>query len=53
VFGFAKNERANIEDRELAALQKLAGDLLAMSLPALARASSDGTLIEICTETAP
>ena len=53
VFGFAKNERANIEDRELAALQKLAGDLLGMSLPALARASSDGTLIEICTETAP
>jgi len=53
VFGFAKNERANIEDRELAALRKLAGDLLAMTPPDLVRAADAGTLTEICTETEP
>lgn len=53
VFGFAKNERANIEDRELTALQKLAGDLLAMTPPDLARATGEGVLTEICTEAGP
>lgn len=53
VFGFAKSERANVDAKELAALQKLAGDLLRMIPASLDRAANDGTLDEICKETEP
>ncbi len=48
VFGFAKNQRANIDDGELEALQDLAGDLMGMTLPQLELSVADGTLLEIC-----
>ncbi len=52
VFGFAKNERANIEGRELTTLRKLAEDLLARTPADLSRALAGGTLTEICKESA-
>lgn len=48
VFGFEKNERANVSPDELAALQDVAADLLARSGPELDRAVADGNLQEIC-----
>ena len=48
VFGFDKNERANISGEELAALQDLAADLLARTSAQLGAAVADGTLQEIC-----
>jgi len=48
VFGFEKNERANISTTELEALQALAADLLALSGDQLNRAVEDGALQEIC-----
>jgi hypothetical protein len=48
VFGFEKNERANIDDTELAALQELAAALLTQSAAQLAIAAADGALTEIC-----
>jgi hypothetical protein len=48
VFGFEKNERANIDDTELAALQELAAVLLTQSAAQLAIAAADGALTEIC-----
>lgn len=48
VFGFEKNERANITTAELEALQTLAGSLLNLSLTQLDIAVADGTLQEIC-----
>ncbi|MDR0843224.1 MAG: type II toxin-antitoxin system RelE/ParE family toxin, partial [Acidobacteriota bacterium] len=48
VFGFAKNERANINDDELEGLQTLAADLLGRSGRQLDEAVADGTLVEIC-----
>lgn len=48
VFGFEKNERANISHDELETLQVLAADLLARTPPQLAEAIADGTLQEIC-----
>lgn len=48
VFGFKKNERANISDDELEALQDLAADLLARNDAQLNQAISDGVLQEIC-----
>lgn len=50
VFGFEKNERANISPTELEALQALAADLLALSGDQLNRAVEDGALQEICHE---
>ena len=50
VFGFGKNERANIDDRELAALQKLAGVLLKLDADRIAIELESGTLTEICYE---
>jgi hypothetical protein len=47
VHGFAKNERDNIRDDELAALKKLAGELLNYDDAALARALAAGTLMEV------
>jgi hypothetical protein len=48
VFGFEKNERANISDGELAALQDVAADLLGRTESALDTAVQDGSLQEIC-----
>lgn len=48
VFGFEKNERANITASELEALQTLAGSLLNLSVIQLDTAVADGTLQEIC-----
>jgi hypothetical protein len=48
VFGFEKNERADVTANELEALQMLASDLLALSGPQLDQAVEDGALQEIC-----
>ena len=48
VFGFEKNERANISREELEALQDLAADLLNRTPPQLEASIADGTLHEIC-----
>jgi hypothetical protein len=51
VHGFAKNERDNIDDGELAALRKLAEVMLAFNDTALCHALENNTLIEvICDE---
>ena len=47
VYGFAKNERANISDKELKALKLLAAELLSYTKPALAKAIKAGELIEV------
>lgn len=48
VFGFEKNERANISDKELEALQEIATDLLARTAQQLNKAIEDDSLQEIC-----
>ncbi len=48
VFGFEKNERANIDSEELGALQDLAADLLVRTARQLSEATEDGSLQEIC-----
>jgi hypothetical protein len=48
VYGFEKNDRANISDDELEALKDLAEQLLARTGHQLAEALNDGTLMEIC-----
>ena len=50
VFGFGKNERANIEDDELEALQNMAADLLKLDAKELDAAVMNGALQEICHE---
>lgn len=50
VFGFEKNERANIADDELAALQDIATELLAQTGQQLDEAIQDGSLQEICND---
>lgn len=50
VFGFEKNERANIADDELEALQELATLLLARTGRQLDEAIQDGSLQEICDD---
>ena len=52
VYGFEKNERANIDDRELAAFQQLAGALLKLDASRLAAEQELGNLTEICYEEA-
>lgn len=47
VFGFEKNDRANINDQELEALQTLAADLLQRTELQLDAAVSDGSLVEM------
>jgi hypothetical protein len=47
VYGFAKNERANINDLELKALKLLAKELLNYSAASLSKAMKAGELIEI------
>jgi len=48
VFGFEKNDRANISDEELEGLQAVAADLLARTTKQLDEAVADGALQEIC-----
>ena len=48
VFGFEKNDRANIGDDELDALKDIAHDLLARTSTQLDVAVRDGALEEIC-----
>ncbi len=48
VFGFEKNDRANIADDELEALQEIAAQLLARTGRQLDEAAADGSLQEIC-----
>lgn len=50
LYGFGKNEQANIDDRELAALQKLAGALLSMTPAQLAHAVAERELVEMTDE---
>lgn len=50
VFGFEKNERANIGDDELEALQEVAEQLLARTGRQLDEAVEDGSLLEICDD---
>jgi len=50
LFGFEKNERDNIDDRELVALRKLAEALLNLDAGEIARELEAGTLMEICHE---
>ena len=47
VYGFAKNERANIGDKELKAFKLLATELLGYQPAALRKATKTGELIEI------
>jgi hypothetical protein len=48
VYGFEKNDRANIADDELEALQDIAAELLARTGRQLDEAVEDGSLQEIC-----
>ena len=47
VYGFAKNERANVTAKELRALKMLAKELLSYSKASLAKATKAGELVEI------
>jgi hypothetical protein len=46
LFGFAKNERENIEDAELTTLREIAATFLSASDEGIAQALRDGVLIE-------
>lgn len=48
VFGFEKNEKANVSANELAALQILAVELLVLTVQQLDEAIHNGALQEIC-----
>jgi len=50
LYGFGKNEQANIDDRELAALQKLATALLSMTPAQLEHAVAKKELVEMTDE---
>jgi hypothetical protein len=50
LYGFGKNEQANIDDRELAALQKLASALLSMTSAQIEHAVAEKELVEITDE---
>ncbi len=47
VYGFPKNERANIDKDETEALRKLATHLLSLTAQAVTRATEAGELIEV------
>jgi hypothetical protein len=52
VYGFEKNERANIDDRELATFRRLADVLLNLDVGRLLAEQECGNLTEICNEKA-
>jgi len=47
IYGFAKNERANISAKEFKALKLLARELFSYTKPALAKVIKAGELIEV------
>ncbi len=47
MFGFPKNQRANISDKELKTLKRMAKELLSYSDLALKKALKAGSLIEV------
>jgi hypothetical protein len=47
IYGFAKNERANISDKELRSLKMLAKELMSYTAAALTKAMKAGELIKI------
>lgn len=47
LYGFAKNERANIDKDEELALKKLAAHLMSLTARAIATAEQAGELIEV------
>jgi hypothetical protein len=47
VYGFAKNDRDNIDRQELRAFRLLAAEMLAMDAPALLAAIRNGTIMEV------
>jgi hypothetical protein len=47
LFGFAKNERENIDDAELTTLREIAASFLTASDAKLEQALKDGTLTEV------
>lgn len=47
MFGFAKNERDNIDDEELKLLKQLAATLLGMDERVLKQALDSGELVEV------
>jgi hypothetical protein len=53
IFGFEKNDRATVDARELAALQKVAAALLALDTTLLDDSLAEGELMEICHEEEP
>ena len=50
LYGFGKNEQGNIDDREIAALQKLASALLSMTSAQLEHVVAEKELVEITDE---
>jgi len=48
LYGFAKNERANIDERELRLFREVATDLLGLGDRQIAVALSSGEIEEIC-----
>ena len=52
VYGFAKNEKSNIQPNELTAFRKLAAALLAYDEAALTEAVKEGALMEVTCEAA-
>lgn len=48
LYGFAKNERENIEPKELVTLRKIGAELLAADEAKIAKALRDDVLEEIC-----
>jgi len=51
IFGFGKNELANISEKELEALRLLAHDLLSLTDMQISAAISNGSLLEVEYET--
>lgn len=52
LYGFGKNERADIDRNELKLLQEVARDLLALDDGQLALALSAGEIVEVCNGSA-
>ena len=52
LFGFGKNERANIDNEELKALQEVAKELLGFDDQQLNAAMAAGELVEVCNDPA-
>lgn len=51
IYGFEKNERANISQNELEALKLLANDLLALTDSQISEAVKKGFILEVAHET--